>query len=82
MQVNKNQQHAVGDRIVEAFTGLDCVQEQIPAGFSLHVQVVWDNRLETPMPGGMLMELKPQADVPGDAMKVHLREACPRCGRR
>ena len=61
-------QHEVGDRIVQAFAGLDCVQEQIPAGWAIHVKVLWDDKADSPLPAGIMLELKPLDDVPADAV--------------
>ena len=63
-------QHEVGDRIVQAFAGLDCIQEQIPAGWAIHVKAVWDDKADSPLPVGMMLELKPLDDVRGDAVQM------------
>ena len=63
-------QHEVGDRIVQAFSGLDCIQEQIPAGWAIHVKAVWDDKVDSPLPVGMMLELKPLDDVRGDAVQM------------
>ena len=59
--------------MIEAFADLDCVQAPIPNGFALHVQVVWDDQVDSPLPAGMMMALIPIDDVPGDAVEIKFR---------
>ena len=73
MTNKKERQHAVGDQMVEAFAGLDCVQVLIPNGFAPHVQAVWDDQVDSPLPAGMMMALIPIDDVPGDAVEIKFR---------
>ena len=66
----ESRQHNTGDQIVEAFAHLDCVQELIPEGFGIHVRCVWDQRVDAPLPVGMMLTLRPLEDMPDDAIQL------------
>ena len=73
--MNKQQQrNEIADRIVQAFASLPAVQELIPEGYALHVKSVWDTDDQGPtdnlLPYGLLMEVKPIDDIPGDAVQL------------
>ena len=71
---NQQRKNEIADRIVQAFAGLPEVQELIPSGHTLHVKAVWDTQdesvTENLLPYGLLFEVKPLDDIPGDAVMV------------
>lgn len=60
----------VGDRIVAAFADLDVVQSEIPPGHALHVSAHWNEGSDSPLPFALLLEVKPQDDVPANAVQL------------
>ena len=70
----QQRRNEIADRIVQAFASLPAVQELIPEGYALHVKAVWDPDDQGPtdnlLPNGLLMEVKPIDDIPGDAVQL------------
>ena len=74
MATLEQRRNELADRIAGAFAVLPDVQRLIPEGHALHVKAVWDPEDKGPtanlLPYGLLLEVKPLDDVPGDAVQL------------
>ena len=75
MNSKLEREHNLCDLIVAAFSDLECVQEQIPPGYILHVKCLWDRTLPTLLPVGLKLELLPVGDTPADAVILNPQPA-------